>query len=97
MEVSGRNGENKRTGVTLIRIGMAGRLRMGNFRRGLDPFWMKARFNSTCAKCKGVIKRLENIFYYPNTKSALCYKCGEEAAAEFQCICDDEAFYNRGY
>jgi len=54
-----------------------------------------ARFSSAC-KCGATIKKGERIFYYPSTKSALCPKCSEAAAADFNAASQDEAFYNGG-
>jgi hypothetical protein len=55
-----------------------------------DPYWLNARFESQC-KCGCKVKRGDRIFYYPNGKTALCAKCGEAAAAEFQGAAMDEA------
>jgi hypothetical protein len=61
-----------------------------------DPYWLRARFASTC-KCGAAIKKDERIFYYPSTKTALCPECSEKAAADFNASVQDEAFYNGGY
>jgi hypothetical protein len=67
---------------------------MANY--GRDPYWLMARFASTC-KCGAAIKKGERIFYYPSTKSALCPKCSEAASADFNACAQDDAFYNSGY
>ena len=57
-----------------------------------DPYWLNARFESTC-KCGHRIKRGERIFYYPRTRTALCTgaACGQAAEADFLSHAQDEA------
>lgn len=61
-----------------------------------DPYWLNARFNSTC-QCGTPIKTGDKIFYYPRGKTALCPKCGEKAHAEFAAAAADEQFMSGGY
>ena len=55
-----------------------------------DPYWLNARFASTCT-CGRPITKGQRIFYYPNGKQALCSTCGEKASAEFNAAAADEA------
>ena len=59
-----------------------------------DPYWLTAKFNSTCAKCQGEIKKGQQAFYYPSTRSCYCQKesCGGEASADFNAAAQDEDF-----
>ena len=40
-----------------------------------DPYELKARFNSKCAKCGLPIKKGADIIYYPNGKKAYHKAC----------------------
>ena len=52
-----------------------------------DPFWLNAKFGSTCKKCMKMIKTGDKIFYYPSTKSAYCSECGKYAEKDFlRCV-----------
>lgn len=61
-----------------------------------DPRWLTARFESKCSgkNCNATIKKGEQAFYYPSTKSILCKKeeCGVQAARDFEAATQDEAF-----
>lgn len=59
-----------------------------------DPYW--TRYASTCTKCGCVIKRDQEIFYYPATKSVHCTPCGVVASADFAACAQDEETYNYG-
>jgi hypothetical protein len=50
---------------------------------GRDPYWRAAMFNSTCGykDCRQPITKGDQIFYYPNTKTALARECGHADAA----------------
>ena len=61
-----------------------------------DPYYLTAKFASVC-KCGAAVKKGERIFYYPSTRSALCPKCSEAAAADFNAAAQDEAMHNGGY
>jgi hypothetical protein len=54
-----------------------------------DPYWLRARFNSTCS-CGTRIKKGDRIFYYPRTKTALCLDCGRAAYEDFRAAAEDE-------
>jgi len=58
-----------------------------------DPYWLTARFNSTCT-CGQPITKGQRIFYYPNGRQALCPQCSEKASAEFSAAAADEAMLN---
>ena len=51
---------------------------MRHNRANQDPRPMKAKFKSTCGKCKGTIERNEPIIYWPAIKEATHLECGEE-------------------
>ena len=59
-----------------------------------DPYWLTAKFNSTCPKCKETIKKGQQAFYYPSTRECYCQKdsCGGNASREFTAAAEDEAF-----
>ncbi len=61
-------------------------------RTSRDPYWLTAKFNSNCAKCKATIKRGARIFYYPSSKSAYGESCGcaETASNDFAAMRFDE-------
>ena len=58
-----------------------------------DPFWMTAKFGSECSRCKKTIRKGEQIFYYPNTHSALCNSddCGKQGQRDLDSAKFDEA------
>ncbi|MBU2507593.1 MAG: hypothetical protein KJ799_12850 [Bacteroidetes bacterium] len=58
-----------------------------------DPRWIKARFNSICS-CSQSIKKGDDIFYYPKSKTAICKFCGESASKQFNLEAQDEQFFN---
>lgn len=55
-----------------------------------DPFWMKAKFSSQCAKCKKPIEKGTEIFFYPKGKKAYCAVCGKTAEQDFRDCCEME-------
>lgn len=46
-----------------------------------DPYWLNARFASTCT-CGKRIQKGDRIFYYPKTKTAVCETCGQKGARD---------------
>lgn len=48
-----------------------------------DPYWTRARFNSTCS-CGHPIQKEDRIFYYPSQKKAVCEgpQCGQRGAED---------------
>jgi len=42
-----------------------------------DPRELSARFPSKCPKCGKTISKGDRIAYWPATKTALCWECGE--------------------
>lgn len=56
-----------------------------------DPYWLTAKFESSC-RCGTAISKGERIFYYPNSKTALCPSCSDEAARDFEALRFDEDF-----
>ena len=59
-----------------------------------DPRWLTARYNSTCHKCDGPIKKGSQIWWYPKGKIAYCEPCGQSDARVFNAAVEDEDFYN---
>ncbi len=66
-----------------------------------DPYWLTARFDSTCTKagCGEPIKKGDRAFYYPSSKSCFCAKddCGGQASRDFDAAKQDESAYSGGY
>jgi len=58
-----------------------------------DPYWLNARYQGQCLRCKALIKAGDRIFYYPKDKVAYCEKCGEGASLEFAGAAQDEDAY----
>jgi len=52
---------------------------MRHNRYNQDPFWMKAKFESTCA-CGATIRKGSDIFYFPRYRTAECHHCGAISA-----------------
>ncbi|MDD3875800.1 MAG: hypothetical protein PHT69_04210 [Bacteroidales bacterium] len=59
-----------------------------------DPRQIAAKFNSKCSKCKKVLLKGQQIFYWPSDKSVLCFDCGQDDYNAFLSSKQDEAFYN---
>ena len=64
--------------------------------RSTRPFWMLSKFGGVCSKCKEPIKKGENIFYYPSTRSVLCAadNCGKQAERDLRADDFDQAMYS---
>jgi hypothetical protein len=58
-----------------------------------DPRWITAKFSSPCSRCKTTVKKGEQIFYYPASRSVLCHRdeCGPKASRELDANVFDEA------
>jgi len=58
-----------------------------------DPFWMVAKFASSCPRCAVTIRKGERIFYYPSTRSVLCSAdtCGGQAERDLSASKFDES------
>lgn len=61
-----------------------------------DPYWIKAKFQSTCKGCGKVIEKGEDIFFFPRSKAVFCglRDCGIKESISFDNVAMDEAFYN---
>lgn len=59
-----------------------------------DPYWLTARFDSTCRQCGRPIHKGDELFYFPRTKTPYCSKCGENHSRRFQAEAADEYAYN---
>lgn len=61
-----------------------------------DPYWTTAKFTSRCEKCKRIIKKGEQIFYYPKGKYVFCNfdSCGQTESQSFEAAAQDEWNYN---
>ena len=69
--------------------------------RNRDPYWLQARFPSSCTGCRKAIKKGARIFYWPNAGQARggrawCSTCALPIAARFQSELEDERAYNQG-
>jgi len=53
---------------------------MRRHRYNQDPFWMKARYESTCG-CGATIRKGDDIFYFPKYRTAECHHCGRKSAS----------------
>ena len=61
-----------------------------------DPYWTRARFTSQCRKCGRTIRRGEDIYYYPRTRTVYCGgECGQAASRDFAAMAQDEDFYTQ--
>jgi len=59
-----------------------------------DPRWITVRYSGECRGCKRTIKRGEDAFYYPRTKSLYCKgACGQAASRDFESCAEDEYSY----
>lgn len=57
-----------------------------------DPYWLKAKFSSSCSKCGVPIQKGDDIFYIPNGKKVFCHEdvCGGQASRDFEAAASDE-------
>jgi len=64
-----------------------------------DPRWLSVKYACKCERCGAAIKRGDQAFYYPSTKSMLCSKdeCGGQAGRDFNAAAFDEAIYNGSF
>ncbi len=69
---------------------------MGRFVRSTRPYWLKSKFGGKCSKCGFGIKKGEDIFYYPATKTVFCAGdgCGKKEAAALASDDFDQAMMN---
>ena len=67
-------------------------------RRSDRPYWITARYGGKCSnpKCGRPVKKGEEIFYYPATRTFLCcYEpCGQQAARDLAADDQDQLMYN---
>ncbi|HEX6749892.1 MAG TPA: hypothetical protein VF092_21545 [Longimicrobium sp.] len=58
-----------------------------------DPYWLTARRDGTCSGCNGKVRRGDQIFYYPSSRSVYCAAdgCGGRASRDFDACAFDEA------
>lgn len=60
-----------------------------------DPYWLTARFASTCAGkgCNDPIKKGDRIFFYPIGKHAYVGPCADAASRDFEtCVFNEEMY-----
>jgi hypothetical protein len=57
-----------------------------------DPHWMCARYSGTCAtpNCNNKIKRRDDVFYHPSTKSVYCTECSPAVARQAMADIEDD-------
>ncbi len=60
--------------------------------RNRDPYWLTAKFNGNCSKCKATIRKGQRAFYYPSSKTIYCESddCGGAASRDFESMRFDE-------
>lgn len=46
-----------------------------------SPYWLQARFASSCACGKRILKG-EQVYYYPSSRKAVCEACGLKGASD---------------
>ena len=64
-----------------------------------DPYWLTAKFTSSCKGCNATVNRGDRAFYYPNTRSIYGDQCGCAAtqSADFDSHAFDESQYSGSY
>lgn len=57
-----------------------------------DPRWNRMRYQTTCTRCGRTIRKGEQAFFYPLTRSTYCTgeDCGLRADREFEAARFDE-------
>jgi len=68
-----------------------------NFRRSpnLDPRRTTAKFQSHCSTCGDLLRKGDGIIYFPASRQAFCFPCGEPDYLAFLSSKADEEAYNR--
>lgn len=61
-----------------------------------DPRIIHTKFSFTCNDCGSFVRKGEQIVYFPQSKSAKCFKCGEKDYRSFLSSAMDEDIYNGG-
>ena len=63
-----------------------------------DPRWIRVKYAAVCTSCKGNIRRGDNAFYYPASRTLHCDgdSCGGERHRDFEARSFDEAAYEQG-
>jgi hypothetical protein len=56
-----------------------------------DPRWISAKYAGTDLNGRAFTKG-EDVFYYPRTRAILSGEAAKQAAREFECAAQDEAF-----
>ena len=61
-------------------------------RRYPDPHWITVRWDCSCSTCGNPVRKGEQGWYYPASRSVLCSRadCGQQAALDFRAAVDDE-------
>jgi len=66
-------------------------------RRNLAPYWIRAHYGGKCSnpQCGRGVKKGEDIFYFPSTKTFLCcYEtCGQRAERKIRERAKDTQMY----
>jgi predicted RNA-binding Zn-ribbon protein involved in translation (DUF1610 family) len=73
---------------------------MGNFpmqRYKNDPWPLKTKFPSTCAKCGRSLPKGSEAYYWPSSRKVFCPSCGEADYRQFLESAQDEEFYQNQY
>lgn len=58
-----------------------------------DPRWITAKFAGECRRCKRLINKGEQVFYYPKDRATFCdaATCGKKESADFNAMAADES------
>ncbi len=59
-----------------------------------DPRQITAKFASKCSKCKVVITKGTNVYYWPYNREIMCMSCGDVPYREFLSSAADEEVYS---
>ena len=60
-----------------------------------DPYWLTAKFTSSCANCSASIRKGARAFYYPSSRTIYCDSddCGQHASRDFASAMFDETAF----
>lgn len=67
-----------------------------NKRQNFDPKWTRATFSCVCYRCKKIIRKDEDIYYFPLYKQVYCASegCGKDESRKVEEVLQDEKFYS---
>lgn len=64
-----------------------------------DPKWISAKFDSSCSCCKRAVKRGNQVFYNPSSRTVSCdaEECGKQESRDFDAAKFDECQYGGNF